>query len=127
MGWRPKGPLIYEEVNKAIKFVVMNMQQEICSDLIKGERGKGRFTKLAPVKVMKASGELDRVCETLYHSLAMVRCQPKILPANHQITFLLIRHTHQFSHTGLDGTLSRFYAKGYWTVRGRHVARAVKN
>ena len=70
-----------------------------------------------------ASGELVHVCETLYHSLAMVRCQ-RFYP---QITFLLIRHAHQFSHPGLDGTLSISYAKGYWTIRAGHVARAVKN
>ena len=36
-------------------------------------------------------------------------------------------HSHQFSHAGLDGTLSRFYAKGYWAVRAGHLARAIKN
>ena len=30
--WRPKGPLICEEVNKATKFVVMGMQKEIYSE-----------------------------------------------------------------------------------------------
>ena len=48
--WRPKGQLICEEVNKATQFVVMQMQKEIFSDLIEGEREKGRFRKLAPLK-----------------------------------------------------------------------------
>ena len=34
--WRPKGPLICEEVNKATQFVVMETQKEIRSDMIKG-------------------------------------------------------------------------------------------
>ena len=52
---------------------------------------------------------------------------PKILPTYHRITFLIMRYSHQFCHAGLDGTLSRFYAKGYWTVRAGHLARTVKN
>ena len=37
---------------------------------------------------------------------------PKILPTHHQVTRLIMQTAHQFSHAGLDGSLSRFYAKG---------------
>ena len=52
---------------------------------------------------------------------------PKILPTHHRMTLLIMRSVHEFSHSGQDGTLSRFHAKGYWTVRAGHVAKNVKN
>ena len=38
-----------------------------------------------------------------------------------------MKHSNLFSNAGLDGTLSRFYSKGYWAVRAEHLARAIKN
>ena len=52
---------------------------------------------------------------------------PKILPTNHRMTLLLMRLAHQFSHTGQDGTLSRFHANGFWAIRAGHIAKSVKN
>ena len=47
---RPRGPLTCDEVNKPTKLVVIEVQKDIVGDLIEGERGKGRFRKLAPAK-----------------------------------------------------------------------------
>ena len=123
---RPRGPLTCDEVNKATKLVVIEVQKDIVGDLIEGERGKGRFRKLAPAKDIDG---IWRVGSRLRNFVPFTRDgkMPKILPTNHNITLLLMRHAHQFSHSGLDGTLSRFYAKGYWTVRAGHIARAIKN
>ena len=37
-----------------------------------------------------------------------------------------MQDSHQFSHSGQDGTLARFRASGYWTVRGGQLAKKVK-
>ena len=124
---RPAGPLNYVEVQCAKKFIVKDVQREIESELMEAaDSGKGRFRKLAPVKdddgVWRVGSRL-RNFVPFTHDGKM----PKILPTHHQVTRLIMQTAHQFSHAGLDGTLSRFYAKGYWTVRAGHIARNVKN
>ena len=57
---------------------------------------------------------------TLDHQL------PVLLPPDHRITSLVMEEAHQFSHLGQDGTLGRFRASGYWTVRGGQLAKKVK-
>ena len=52
---------------------------------------------------------------------------PVIIPYNHKITLLIMRDSHQFCHAGKDGTLSRFRAQGFWTLRAGHLAKKVKN
>ena len=123
---RPRGPLTFEETKAATLFVIVEVQKHISSDLIEGERGKGRFRKLAPVK---GNDGIWRVGSRLRNFVPFTHDgkMPKIVPTHHRITLLLMRHSHQFSHAGLDGTLSRFYAKGYWTVRAGHLARVIKN
>ena len=84
------------------------------------DTGKGRFRKLAPVKdkdgVWRVGSRLRN-----YVPFTEDAKMPKILPIRHTMTLLLIRFAHEFSHSGQDGTLSRFYAKGYWVVRAEHV------
>ena len=52
---------------------------------------------------------------------------PVIIPPHHRITLLVMRDAHQFNHTGDDGTLCRFWAQGFWTVRAGHLAKKVKD
>ena len=123
---RPTGPLTCDEVKAATQFIVLEVQKVIESELLEGQIGKGRFRKLAPVK---GEDGVWRVGFRMQNHVAST-CDgkmPKILPSQHRVTLLLMRHSHQFSHAGLDGTLSRFYAKGFWTVRAGHIARTVKN
>ena len=35
-------------------------------------------------------------------------------------------HSHQFSHAGQDGTLSRFRMRGFWTIKAGCLAKEVK-
>ena len=123
---RPVGLLTCDEVKSAKTFIVKEVQKEIEHELIEAaDTGKGRFRKLAPVKdddgVWRLGSRL-RNFVPFTHDAKM----PKILPTHHRITLLIMRTAHQFSHAGLDGTLSRFYAKGYWTIRAGHIARNVK-
>ena len=124
---RANGPLDCEELNKAKLVLVKEVQKEIDHELSEAaDTGKGRFRKLAPVK----DGDgVWRVGSRLQNFVPFTEDakMPKILPTRHTMTLLLMRFAHEFSHSGQDGTLSRFYAKGYWVVRAGHVARMVKN
>ena len=51
---------------------------------------------------------------------------PVLLPPDHRITTLVMEEAHQFAHLGQDGTLCRFRASGYWTVRGGQLSKKIK-
>ena len=123
---RPSGPLSYDEVKAATTFIVKEVQKCIESELLLSDEGKGRFRKLAPLKDEEG---VWRVGSRMRNHVVFTADgkMPKILPTYHRVTLLIMRYSHQFSHAGLDGTLSRFYAKGFWTVRAGHIARTVKN
>ena len=107
--------------------LVKEAQKEIASELAEAaDSGKGRFRKLAP---MKDEDGVYRVGSRLRNFVPFTKDtkMPKILPTNHPMTILIMRNAHEFAHTGQDGTLSRFYAKGYWAIRAGHVAKKVKN
>ena len=123
---RPRGPLSCDEVNSATTYIIKEVQNEIDCELTEGAAGRGRYRKLAP---MKDENSVWRVGSRLANFVPFTRDgkMPKILPTHHRVTLLIMVSAHQLSHPGLDGTLSRFYAKGFWTVRAGHVARMVKN
>ena len=105
----------------------MKFAQEGIADELKDAvvNGKGRFRKLAPEVdrdgVYRVGSRLkNHVPFTLDHQL------PVLLPPDHRITSLVMEAAHQFSHLGQDGTLGRFRASGYWTVRGGQLAKKVK-
>ena len=119
--------LWFEEVRASKMIIIKEAQKEIELELKEAaDSGKGRFRKLAPVKDQEG---VWRVGSRLRNYVPFTEDSemPKILPTNHRTTLLLMRSAHQFSHSGQDGTLARFHADGFWTVRAGHVARKVKN
>ena len=106
-----------------IKFSQKGMVKELKEA---AEEGKGRYRKLAPA--VDEQG-LWRVGSRLKHHVPFTldRKLPVLLPPDHRITSLIMEESHRTHHSGQDGTLNRFRAQGYWTVRGGHLARNVKN
>ena len=106
--------------------LVKYVQKELVVELsLAAEQGVGRFRKLAPV----CDGEgVWRVGSRLKNFVPFTsdNKMPAIVPPNHRMTLLLMRDAHVFSHAGIDGTLSRFHMKGFWTVRAGHLAKSVK-
>ena len=90
------------------------------------EMGIGRYRKLAP---MQDDDGVWRVGSRLRNSVpfTMDAKLPVIIPYNHKITLLIMRDSRQFCHAGQDGTLSRFRAQGFWTLRAGHLAKKVRN
>ena len=124
---RISGPLTCEEVRKSKKMIVKEAQREVEAELeMAAISGTGRFRKLAPVKDQEG---IWRVGSRLRNFAPFTKDanMPQILPTQHRATLLLMYLAHQFSHSGQDGTLSRFHADGYWAVRAGHIARKVKN
>ena len=112
---------------KQAKIQLVKFAQQGIADELKDavDNGKGRFRRLAPEVdgdgVYRVGSRLkNHVPFTLDHQL------PVLLPPDHRITSLVMEEAHQFSHLGQDGTLGRFRASGYWTVRGGQLAKKVK-
>ena len=123
---RPTGPLNSDEINNASLFIVKEVQKEIEPDLTKATTvGKGKFRRLAPVKDEKGVWRVGSRLRNLV-PFTLDAKMPKILPTHNRVTLLIMRWCHKFCHSGLDGTLSRFYAKGFWTVRAGHLAKGIK-
>ena len=105
----------------------MFAQKDMVTELKEAlKKGTGRYRKLAP---MKDEDGVYRVGSRLKNHVPFTfdRKLPVLLPPDHRITLLIMEDSHQSSHSGQDGTLSKFRSLGYWTVRGGHLARKVKN
>ena len=112
------------ELRRAKKILIMFAQTELLSELRRAaESGKGRFRKLAPILdrgIWRVGSRMQLVPFTIDAQL------PALIPYKHRITSLIMRKAHEFAHTGQDGTVSRFRALGFWTVRCGHLAKSIK-
>ena len=106
-----------------IKYAQKGLEVELS---LAADKGVGRFRKLAPLLdedgVWRVGSRLKN-----FVPFTVDNKMPVIIPPDHRITLLVMRDAHQFNHTGHDGTLSRFWADGFWTVRAGHLAKKVKD
>ncbi len=116
------------EVREAKVHLIKFAQKGMIKDLKEAaEEGKGRsYRKLAPMLDDKG---VWRVGSRLKNHVPFTFDQklPILLPHDHRITYLVMEESHRTHHSGYDGTLNRFRAEGYWTVRAAYLARNVKN
>ena len=115
------------EVRKAKVSLITYSQSGMVKELEEAaEKGTRRYRKLAPV--VDEEG-IWRVGSRLKHHVPFTldHKSPALLPTGHRLTLLLMEDSHRYSHSGLDGTLHRFRALGYWTVRAGNLAKKVKN
>ena len=115
-----------EELSRAKKMLVKYAQLGLYPELQKAaQSGLGKFRKLAPVlddeSVWRVGSRMKVALFTVDAKL------PALIPVDHRITLLLMRHVHQISHPGQDGTLCRFRGQGYWAVKAGNLAKKVKN
>ena len=119
--------LLVRELQRSKTLLLKYAQRDILSQLKEAaSTGKGPYRKLAPSEDEKG---LLRVGARMKNHVPFTHDSkmPVIIPNNHRITKVIMRESHQFSHSGQDGTLSRFRSNGYWTTRGGHLAKKLKN
>lgn len=118
--------LAVEEIRTAKNKLIKYVQKDLTMELKEAsDKGKGRYRKLAPV--LDKEG-VWRVGSRLRHFVPFTfdNKLPAILPPDSRVTLLVMEQSHRFSHSGQDGTLSRFRSQGFWTVGGGHIAKKVK-
>ena len=90
------------------------------------DKGVGRFRKLAPICDEEGIWRVGSRIKN-FVPFTVDNKMPIIIPPEHRITMLVMRDAHQFSHAGQDGTLTRFWSNGFWTLRAGHLAKSISS
>lgn len=125
------GAVTTEEMNKAEKFIVKNIQSQHfyndISDIQKMGHVKSKST-LSTLDPILSDDEVLRVGGRLRHAeLKYSAKHPVILPKNHRINQLIIQQTHsELLHGGTTLVLNTIRQK-YWMISARQTVKSVLN
>ena len=125
-GVRQDDPLSAVELQNSKQVLIKYAQKDMQAELSSAEKdGVGRYKKLAPVQ---DSDGLWRVGSRMKNYVPFTHDSkmPVIIPPKHRVTRLVMEDSHRFSHSGMDGTVSRFRLQGFWTVGAGRIAKSVK-
>ena len=115
---RHDGPWTPEELQKAEMFLIKDAQNNLHDRLKRGE-----FKSLSPFTddkgIIRVGGRLDKAIVS--HETR----HPALLPNDHRISLLIIRHVHQHRHTGVATTTAKIRRK-YWMLQGNKISKSVK-
>ena len=113
-----EGPLTKEELAKAEKFWVKKMQVKLHSHMEKGE-----FKTLSAFVdnegVIRVGGRVDSAI------VSYETRHPALLPSDHWVSLLIMRHAHQFGHNGSAATTAKTRIK-YWIIKAAKLSKQVK-
>ena len=113
-----EGPLTKEELAKAEKFWVKKMQVKLHSHMEKGE-----FKTLSAFVdnegVIRVGGRVDAAI------VSYETRHPALLPSDHWVSLLIMRHAHQFGHNGIAATTAKTRIK-YWIIKAAKLSKQVK-
>ncbi|KAK3744503.1 hypothetical protein QZH41_006346 [Actinostola sp. cb2023] len=114
-----EGPLDTDELQKAETFWVKNAQEDLTRRFLKGD-----FKTLSPFiddeKVIRVGGRIDKAI------VSYETKHPALLPSNHWISLLLIRHAHQYGHNGAATTTAKVRRK-YWVLKAHKISKRIKS
>jgi len=114
-----EGPLDTDELQKAETFWVKNAQEDLTRRFVKGD-----FKTLSPFiddeKVIRVGGRIDKAI------VSYETKHPALLPSNHWISLLLIRHAHQYGHNGAATTTAKVRRK-YWVLKAHKISKRIKS
>ncbi|XP_066595379.1 uncharacterized protein [Prorops nasuta] len=125
---RSKGVLKHDEINKAEKWIMRNLQAKMFGEEIKRLKGNNSLSegKFAKLSLFMDNEGLLRVGGRLHKSnLTFAQKHPILLPSSHLITESIIRETHEKNyHTGIQTTLSLIRQR-YWITDGKNQVRRI--
>ncbi|XP_041467176.1 uncharacterized protein LOC121417521 [Lytechinus variegatus] len=90
---------------------------------LKSRVDKGEMKTLSPYRdeagIIRVGGRLDRA------EMPLAMKHPALLPNEHWISTLIIRHIHKDGHTGVATTTAKARRK-YWILKAHNLAKTVK-
>ena len=122
LSWRYKKKIDVDLLQKAEVAIIRFVQQEVFKvewrGLLAGDKKRklGSLSRLSPFldsdSIVRVGGRIDKSS-----SLDWIIKHPIILPKNHPITVLVIRHFHEkVHHGGRDATLNEIRQRGFMIV-----------
>ena len=112
------GPLSPKELKDAETYWLKESQKTL-----KDRLNKGDFSKLSPYTdtegIYRVGGRVDRALFSYEYR------HPSLLPREHWVSRLIVRHVHQCGHTGIAATVAKTRKK-YWIIGVRDIAKSVK-
>ena len=120
-------PLSAAELQNSKQVLIKYAQKEMQTELsLANKDGVGPYKKLAPEQdgngLWRVGSRMKNHVPFTYDSR-----MPVIVPPKHRLTRLVMEKSHRFSHSGMDGTVSRFRMQGFWAIGAGRVAKSVKN
>ena len=107
-----------QQLAKAEKFWVKKMQVKLHSHMEKGE-----FKTLSAFVnnegVIRVGGRVDSAI------VSYETRHPALLPSDHWVSLLIMRHAHQFGHNGIAATTTKTRIK-YWIIKAAKLSKQVK-
>ena len=107
-----------EELQSAEEHWVKQMQTNL-----KDRFRKGKFRNLSPyidaACVVRVGGRVEKALVSYDNK------HPVLLPGDHWISRLIVRHIHQCGHAGVAATEGKARKK-YWIIRAHDLAKTVK-
>lgn len=112
------GPLSPAELQNNEKHWIQECQTDL-----KDRLNKGDFSKLSPYTdtegIYRVGGRVDRAL------FSYETRHPSLLPREHWVSRLIVRHVHQCGHTGIAATEAKTRKK-YWIIGVHDIAKSVK-
>ena len=114
-----KSPLAPQELQEAELFWIQEAQKSL-----KDRVAKGEFKSLSPFRddqgILRVGGRVSK-------AVVSYDCKhPVLLPHDHWISPLIVRHAHQIGHHGVATTTAKTRRK-YWILRANDLAKSVKH
>ncbi|XP_056017291.1 uncharacterized protein LOC130053762 [Ostrea edulis] len=106
------------------------VQQEVYGDEINSlqtGRSLSNKSKILPLAPVQDENGILRVGGRLKHGKAIsINTQPVIIPRDHHIAILLVRHFHgKIHHQGRHMTEGALRASGYWVIGGKRLVSSI--
>ena len=128
------GVITAEEIVQAKKFWVKFVQQDVEEELrksvpnsdLEGSKVSGKFRRLSP---FKDDEEIWRIGHRMREFVPFTadKKPPMFVPFGSRLTLLLMRQAHQYKHSGIQETVSRFRLMGFWTTKATVLAKSVRS
>ena len=112
------GPLSPQELQCAENNWIKEAQKKLKDRLRKGDL-KELSPYTDPDDIVRVGGRADKAL------VSFETTHPALLPREHWVSLLIMRHVHQYGHSGVAATVAKARKK-FWILRAHDLAKSVK-
>ena len=123
-----QGPLSASELRRAELVLISHVQHDAYPEEIASLKSQGRVSVTSDIFTLNPmmDEELIVVKGRLRHSkLPSQAKHPFVLPRDHDLSRLIVTHSHNVAHLGVEWTFTRLRAK-FWIIGAKNLIKQVK-